>query len=94
MVVSKDFYTSHSTFKYNYSLTASLFAARRDSHKQKGDSTVGGECLQGESDVEVGQAHMLNSNYYNSLIINDSNMLEEKTRGCPTVQLFRQNCRQ
>ena len=74
MVVSKDFYTSHSTFKYNYSLTASLFAARRDCHKQKGDSTVGGECLQGESDVEVGrvgqvgqvgQAHILNSNYYN-----------------------------
>ena len=73
MVVSKDFYTSHSTFKYNYSLTASLFAARRDSHKQKGDSTVGGECLQGESDVEVGKlaswqvgnARILNSNYYN-----------------------------
>ena len=36
---------------------------------------------------QVGQAHILNSNYYNSLIINDSNNLEEKTRGCPTVQL-------
>ena len=39
---------------------------------------------------QVGQAHILNSNYYNSLIINDSNILEEKTRvcpTCPTVQL-------
>ena len=33
---------------------------------------------------QVGQAHIFNSNYYNSLIINDSNILEEKTRGCPT----------
>ena len=34
---------------------------------------------------QVGQAHILNSNYYNSLIINDSDILEEKTRGVPTV---------
>ena len=33
---------------------------------------------------QVGQAHILNSNYYNLLIINHSNILEEKTRGCPT----------
>ena len=33
----------------------------------------------------VGTARILNSNYYNSLIINDSNILEEKTRGVPTV---------
>ena len=45
--------------------------------------------LQGESDTEVGQlgqlgqfgqAHILNSNYYNLLIINDSNILEEKNK--------------
>ena len=34
---------------------------------------------------QFGQAHILNSNYYNLLIINDSNILEEKTRGVPTV---------
>ena len=54
-------------------------------------STIEGECLQGEGDVEVGQlgqlgqAHILNSNNYSSLIINDSNILEEKIRGVPTV---------
>ena len=32
----------------------------------------------------VGTARILNSNYYNSLIINDSNILEEKTSGWPT----------
>ena len=69
MVVSKDFYTSHSTFKYNYSLTASLFAARRDSHKQKGDSTVEGECLQGESDAEVGQLDKLDRHIFKIVII-------------------------
>lgn len=48
---------------------------------------------------QFGQAHILNSNNYNLLIINDSNILEEKTRGCPTcptVQLsnfFGPNCR-
>ena len=53
--------------------------------------SVTGECLQGENDAEVGTvgtvgtARILNSNYYNSLIINDSNILEEKTRGVPTV---------
>ena len=56
-------------------------------------STIEEECLQGEGDVEVGQlgqlgqlgqAHILNSNNYNSLIINDSNILEEKTSGWPT----------
>ena len=36
---------------------------------------------------QVGQAHILNSNYYNSLVINDSNILEEKTRGLPSCQL-------
>ena len=35
----------------------------------------------------VGNARILNSNYYNSLIINDSNILEEKTRGLPSCQL-------
>ena len=34
---------------------------------------------------QVGNARILNSNYYNSLIINDSNILEEKIRGVPTV---------
>ena len=44
-----------------------------------------------ENDAEVGTvgsvgtARILNSNYYNLLIINDSNILEEKTRGVPTV---------
>ena len=33
---------------------------------------------------QVGQTHIKNSNYYNLLIINDSNILDEKTRGCPT----------
>ena len=33
---------------------------------------------------QVGNARILNSNYYNSLIINDSNILEEKTSGWPT----------
>ena len=33
---------------------------------------------------QFGQAHILNSNYYNLLRINDSNNLEEKTRGWPT----------
>ena len=33
---------------------------------------------------QLGQAHILNSNNYNSLIINDSNILEEKTSGWPT----------
>ena len=33
---------------------------------------------------QFGQAHILNSNYYNLLIINDSNILEEKTSGWPT----------
>ena len=39
---------------------------------------------------QVGNARILNSNYYNSLIINDSNILEEKARGVaklPTCQL-------
>ena len=36
---------------------------------------------------QVGNARILNSNYYNSLIINDSNILEEKTRGLPSCQL-------
>ena len=41
---------------------------------------------------QFGQAHILNSNNYNLLIINDSNILEEKARGVaklPTCQLFR-----
>ena len=33
---------------------------------------------------QLGQAHILNSNNYNSLIINDSNILEEKTSGWPS----------
>ena len=33
---------------------------------------------------QVGQVYILNSNYYNSLIINDSNNLEEKTSGWPS----------
>ena len=36
---------------------------------------------------QFGQAHILNSNNYNLLIINDSNILEEKTRGLPSCQL-------
>ena len=36
---------------------------------------------------QVGNARILNSNYYNSLIINDGNILEEKTRGLPSCQL-------
>ena len=36
---------------------------------------------------QLGQAHILNSNNYNLLIINDSNILEEKTRGLPSCQL-------
>ena len=36
---------------------------------------------------QVGNARILNSNYYNSLVINDSNILEEKTRGLPSCQL-------
>ena len=33
---------------------------------------------------QVGQTHIKNSNYYNLLIINDSNILEEKTSGWPS----------
>ena len=52
-------------------------------YKHKEDCTDEGKCLQGENDVEVGKlaswqvgnARILNSNYYNSLIINDSNIL-------------------
>ena len=33
---------------------------------------------------QFGQAHILNSNNYNLLIINDSNILEEKTSGWPS----------
>ena len=36
---------------------------------------------------QVGNARILNSNYYNSLIINNSNILEEKIRGLPSCQL-------
>ena len=51
---------------------------------KKGNSTFEGEYLQGENDAEVGKlaswqvgnARILNINYYNSLIINDSNILE------------------
>ena len=38
---------------------------------------------------QVGNARILNSNYYNSLIINDSNILEEKARGgCQLANFF------
>ena len=56
--------------------------------------SVTGECLQGESNDEFGTNGTngtngtpcnLYNNYYNSLIINDSNILEEKTRGVPNV---------
>ena len=57
-------------------------------------STIEGECLQGENDDEFGTNGTngtngtpcnLYNNYYNSLIINDSNILDEKTRGVPNV---------
>ena len=37
---------------------------------------------------QFGQAHILNSNNYNLLIINDSNILEEKQVGGQVGQLF------
>ncbi|MCI5817862.1 MAG: hypothetical protein MR017_03255 [Paraprevotella sp.] len=53
--------------------------------------SVPGECLHGENDAEVGTvgtvgtARILYSIYYTSLINNDCNILEEKTRGVPPV---------